>query len=585
MAKKLDEVDVVIIGSGFAGGIPAAELSKKGYKVVVLERGKDQKTEDFIGSKDELRYARRNEIIQDLSKESFTIRNTKDETATPIRANDSSFYIGTNTGGMSLHWGGVTHRWLPYDFEIYSKTVEKYGENKIPPEMNLQDWGITYKELEKYYDQFEKTLGVAGENNPLGPERSDDYPNPPLKEKPSTRLFKEATTELNYHPYALPTAFADQPYTNPDGETINACVYCSFCAFYGCDFGAKGDPITTVLKTAKETGNYELRNNSYAKRILHDGKKATGVLYVDTETGEEYEQHAKLVVSAAFTFTNTKLLLLSEIGEPYNPETEEGIIGKNFTGHHTNLILSPTVGYFEDEKFNNFSGAGGMGATIDDFNAEQLNHDELDFLHGFEIYIVEGGVQPIGSNNVPGDIPLWGKEFKDKSLYYANRQLYLLHQSGSLAWNHNYFDLDSNYKDAFGDPLLRITCKYTDQDRNINNMAFQKSKEILEKMGADIVETPSADEMEFSGTDLEPHSAGGVIMGENPDSSAVNNYSQMWEMENLFVVGASSFPNFGHHNPTGTVGALAYRAAEGMDEYLKGDGGLLIKAKKDKIKV
>jgi len=579
MAKKLDKVDVVIIGSGWSGGIVAAELAKKGYQVVGLERGKDQSIEDFIGAKDELRYTRRSEMTQDLTIESFTVRNTLDESAIPIRGK-AGFNIGTNTGGMSAHWTGVTFRWLPFDFEIKSKLIEKYGKDIIPKDMTIQDWGITYDELEKYYDQFEKTAGVAGEDNPLGPERSDEYPNPPVKETPSVQLFQEAAKELGYHPYRLPSANADQDYENPDGETINACVYCAFCTLHGCDFGAKADPIVTVLKTAKKTNNYELRNAAYAKRILHDGERATGVLYVDTETGEEYEQPADLVVSAAFTFTNTKLLLLSEIGEPYDVKTGKGIIGKNYTGHHTNIGLIGATGFFEDKKFNNFAGAGALGATIDDYNPEQLDHLEEGFLHGYEVYILQEGNPPISGNNVPEGTPLWGKEFKEKSLHYANRQITLAHQYGSLPWNHNFLDLDPNYTDAFGDPLLRITCKYTDHDRNINRQALETSKEILEQMGADIIQAPEiTDETEFSGADVEAHSAGGVIMGEDAETSAVNSYSQMWDMENLFVVGASSFPHFGHHNPTGTVGAMAYRAAEGMIKYLEEGGGLLVEAK------
>src|SRR5699024_5769288 len=128
----------------------------------------------------------------------------------------------------SVHWSGQTYRYLPFDFEIRSKIVEKYGEDRIPDDMFVQDWGITYDELEPYYDQFEKTAGISGEENPLGPERSNKYPNPPMKETPITRLFKEAAEELDYHPYHIPSANMSQNYENPDGETINACAYCSF---------------------------------------------------------------------------------------------------------------------------------------------------------------------------------------------------------------------------------------------------------------------------------------------------------------------------------------------------------------------
>src|SRR5699024_8357661 len=139
----------------------------------------------------------------------------------------------------------------------------------------------------------------------------------------------------------------------PDGETINACVYCSFCENYGCDFGAKAEPLTTVLPAAIKTGNYQIRHNSYAIRVLHKNNRATGILYIDLNTGEKYEQPADLVVLGGFIYTNIRMLLLSEIGVPYNPKTGEGVIGKNFTGHFSGIEFTPVaVGFFKNKKFN-----------------------------------------------------------------------------------------------------------------------------------------------------------------------------------------------------------------------------------------
>lgn len=576
MATKLAKVDVVILGSGWAGGIMAAELAKKGYKVVGLERGKDKKLDDYIGVKDELRFSQRYEMMQDLTKETITSRNSPNKTALPVRTNEDALF-GTDTGGAGVHWNGVNFRFLPYDFEIYSQTVKRYGKDKIPKEMTLQDWGITYDELEKYYDQYEKMAGISGEENPIGPKRSDKYPNPPMKDSPAINLFKEATKKLGYHPYHIPSANISKTYENPDGQTLNACMYCAFCETYGCDFGAKSDPIVTVLPTAKKTGNYELRNEATVTRVLYDGNRATGLLYIDTKTGKEYEQPADVVVLAGFTFTNNRLLLLSKIGTPYNPKTGEGVIGKNFTGHFNNITYLGARGFFEKKKFNNFAGAGAFGATIDDFSGDNIDHSDLDFLHGFEIQIQTTGYRPIEYNFVPKGTPSWGKEFKEKSLYYTNRNLYVNALSGGLPWQHNYLDLDPTYTDINGDPLLRVTNVYTDQDRNLNRYAVKKCKEIMEEMGADTIDIDEiSDDVDFNNSYTTGHFAGGVIMGEDPKTSAVNNYSQMWDAENLFVVGASSFPHFGNYNPTETVGALAFRAAEGVDKYLSGNGGPLV---------
>ncbi|HLR53064.1 MAG TPA: GMC family oxidoreductase [Candidatus Avamphibacillus sp.] len=581
MAKKLDKVDVVVVGTGWSGGIVSAELAKAGYKVVGFERGEEKSTQDYIGAKDELRYMSRKHMMQDLNKqETITSRNEIDEKALPVRTQDEMM-VGNDLGGSSVHWAGATYRYSPIDFEIRSKITEKYGEKKIPEGMYLQDWGITYDELEKYYDRFEKTAGLSGEEDPLEEGRSSDYPNPPMIETPNLRLFKEAAKNLGYHPFQIPSANLTQKYENPDGQVINQCQYCAFCTHYGCDFGAKADPIVTVIPTAQETGNFELRVNSYVRRVVYDGKKATGVIYIDLKTGQEYEQPADVVVLGGFTFTNTRLLLLSEIGKPYNPETREGVIGRSFHGQFNTMALGAR-GFFEDKKFNLHMGAGALGATFSDLGGEHIDNTDTDFIHGGGVEIRQYGDGPINNNPVPKGTPLWGEEFKEKSLHYANRSLLVWFTPAIFSWWHNYMDLDPTYKDPFGDPVIRVTHKLTDQDRNLAKFGVEKCKEVMEEMGADIIDVDEVPE-EFDHVYQGTHYAGGVIMGEDPETSAVNNYLQMWDAENLFVVGASAFPHFGNRHPTATVGALAYRAAEGVEKYLK-EGGMLAEPKNNKMK-
>lgn len=577
MAKKLDKVDVIIVGSGWAGSIISAELAKNGHQVVCLERGEEKSVEDYLRVKDELRYGNNNELMQDLNNETITSRHKRDIPALPVRTKDK-LHAGNNLGGGGNHWAAASFRFPEYDFEIYSKTVEKYGKDKIPNEMTLQDWGITYDELEKYYDRFEKMAGISGEPDPLGPERSDDYPTPPMIKTPQIKLFTEAAENLGYHPFMTPSGNLSESYENPDGERINQCQYCAFCSGFGCDFGAKSDPVVTVIPTARKTGNFEIREKSYVRRIKYEGDKATGVLYVDTKTGIEYEQPADVVVLSAYTYTNTRLLLLSEIGEPYNPNSQEGIIGKNFSGHYM-VSLSATA-FFEDKKFNNFMGAGALGALISDFDGDNFDHTDLDFIHGGMIEFRQDGYRPLTRNDVPEGTPNWGKEFKDKSLYYTNRTIPIRVQPSTMPWSFNYLDLDPEHKDDYGDPLLRVTNEFTDQDRNLMNFCLDKCEEIAKEMGADFVVKDKVME-EFENNFTYVHDGGGVIMGDDPKNSAVNNYSQMWTMDNLFVVGGSSFPHFPTYNPTETIGALAYRAAEGVDEYLNNSDGLLINKEKE----
>lgn len=574
MAIKLDKVDVVVVGTGWAGGIPSAELAKKGYKVVALERGKDHDHSDFVGSKDELRYASRYEIMTDNSISTVTARGHSDEEAFPLRTQSENFE-GNNVGGSSVHWSGVTQRGRKFDLQARSITIDKYGEDKIPVDMNLQDMGISYEELEPYFDQFEKTAGTSGEDDPMGPPRSDSYPTGPMRPSYPVKLFKEAASELGYHPVMIPSANLSEQYENPDGETINACQYCSFCMMYGCDFGAKSDPVATVIPTAMKTENFELRTDSYARRVVHKDGKASGVIYVDMRTGFEYEQPADVVILAGYTISNTHLMLLSEIGKPYDPKTGEGVIGKNTAG-----LTSPggsATGFFENEKFNLFMGSGSLGGTFSDLDSDNIDNSDLDFIGGGICEIRQRGSGPIGSNPVPQGTPRWGKEFKEKSLHYANRMLSVGFMSPSFGWKFNYMDLDPKYTDMFNDPLLRITHSVTEQDQKYSEYFSTRAEEIMEEMGADIVEKSNPPQ-EWHHTQGYGETSGGVIMGDDPKTSAVNNYSQVWEMENLFVIGASALP---HKIPqqTGTIGALAYRAAEGIDTYLSEGSGLLVKDK------
>ena len=566
----MPKTDAVIVGVGWGGGIIASELTKQGVSVVGLERGEERHTEDYYMVHDELRYAIRHELMQDLAKETLTFRSNEKTRALPMRQY-GSFLMGTGLGGAGVHWNGQTYRFLPYDFNIRSATIERYGKNKIPDGMTIQDWGITYDEIEPYYDKFEKMAGISGEENPLGGKRSSPYPTKPMKHSPQMTLFKKATENLKYHPYTVPSANLSEPYENPDGIKRAECQYCGFCERFGCVYGAKADPVVTVIPVANKTGKFDLRTHSWVRRILHKGGKATGVLYTDVTTGEEIEQPADIVVVTSYVFNNSKLLLNSKIGKPYNSSTGKGVVGKNYAYQ---VVKGAASGYFKDQKFNNFAGAGALGMVIDDYNGDNFDHADLDFIHGGYLSLSQTGKRPIANNPIPGSSPTWGKEFKENSLNYINQSLSVGAMGASMPYQRHFLDLDPTYKDTFGDPLIRMTFDFEDQDRKLAQFTAKKAGGILKEMGATKV-----DAMQDLGpynitTYQSTHNTGGVIMGADPEASAVNNYLQMWDMENVFVVGASAFPHNGGYNPTDTVGALAYRASEGILNH-KNNGGML----------
>src|SRR5258708_6219550 len=369
MVTKLKEVDVVIVGLGWTGGILSKELAEAGLKVVALERGAARTpTNDYAlpNLRDELRYVVRHDPMQNTARDTLTVRNNPSQEALPMRRLGSCL-PGEVVGGSAVHWSGHTWRWTDMEFKIRSMYEERYGKSFIPADMTIQDWGISYAELEPYYEKFEYTAAISGKagnikgeiqagGNPFEAPRARDYPLPPLTPILASEMFAQAAKNNGYHPFPRPSANASRAYTNPDGSKYGACQYCGYCQRFGCEANAKGSPHMTVIPIALANSNFELRTHSWATKVLKDadGKRVTGVAYTNILTGEEFEQPAGLVLLCAYAINNVHLMLLSGIGEPYDPVAQKGIIGKNYcyqTGASATL-------FFEVHHFNPFMNAG-----------------------------------------------------------------------------------------------------------------------------------------------------------------------------------------------------------------------------------
>lgn len=567
MAKVLKKVDVVTIGAGWTGGIVAAECTKAGLEVLSLERGHMQSTDNFAHIHDEWRYGINYGLMQDCSRETITMRHNLNEVALPMRKM-GSFLLGNNVGGAGVHWNGWTFRFMPYDFEIATQSKKRYG-NKLGNDYTLQDWGITYKEMESYYDKFEKTCGISGEPNPLekqmGAFRSSPYPQAPLENTKMLKRFEQAAKSFNLHTYRVPAANSQGAYTNPDGQDLMPCQYCSYCERYGCEYSAKASPINTVIPKAMQTSKYTIRTYSNVVEILKKGNKVTGVRFIDTRTMEEFIQPADIVVLSSFMLNNAKLLMVSNIGEQYDPKTGKGTLGKNYC-YQLNMS---SIAFF-DEQFNTFMGSGALGTTCDDFNGDNFDHSKESFLHGAMIYMIQTGMRPIQSAPVPNGTPKWGATFKKALNYNFTRFLTISAQGASLPYKTNYLSLDPTYKDAYGLPLLRLTYNFTDQDRALHKFFTDKTAEIAQRMKGVRSVSKGAYIKDYSVIPYQStHNTGGTTMGSDPKTSVVNTYLQHWDMENLFVVGAGNFQHNSGYNPTDTAGALAYRCAEGIIKYSK----------------
>lgn len=244
MAERLKPVDVVTIGVGLTGSLMALELAKAGLKVVGLERGAGRSTvPDFQGPTihDELRFSVRKGMMQDNTREPVTFRNSSDDTALPLRR-WGSFLPGTGLGGSFVHWNGQTFRFQEADFIYKTHIEQRYGKKILDPELTLQDWGVTYGDLEPHYDRFEYLCGTSGKagnikgaiqpgGNPFEAPRSREYPTPPMKEPYFAAMFRKGAESLGYHPYPQPSSNLSQPYTNPEGLSLQQCVFWAIAYF------------------------------------------------------------------------------------------------------------------------------------------------------------------------------------------------------------------------------------------------------------------------------------------------------------------------------------------------------------------
>jgi gluconate 2-dehydrogenase alpha chain len=578
-------VDAVTIGVGWTGGIIARELTKAGLTVVGLERGDYRDTvPDFLqpAIHDELAYAVRNKLFQNPATDAMSFRNSMRETALPIRQ-FSAFLPGDGLGGGSTHWNGKTYRFLATDFKIRSHFTAKYGAAVFGDDCTSQDWPVTYDDLEPYYDRFEYLAGISGKagnlngkkipgGNPFESPRKRDFPNPPLTISVAQQLFTQATSNIGLHPFVCGSANLSRAYKNTEGVQMGACSFCGFCERFGCYNSSKSSLQTALLPVLLKEPKYELRCNSRVMRIEVDssGRTATGVTYIDAN-GAEVFQPANMVFVTAFAPNNVYMLLISRIGRPYDPASGQGVIGKNYTYQN----LGGATMYFEGKNFNPFMGAGSVNVSIDDYNADNFDHAGLDFVGGGVTGCGSSGGRPILYHPVPPGTPRWGSAWKAAAAKQYGSTFSFATDAAVQGYRGNYLDLDPTYTNAFGQPLLRMTFDWGKHE--INYWDFLRVKyDAIAKAIAPKTYVIEGHKDHFNTVGYQStHMCGGVIMGADPSTSAVNQYQQVWDVPNVFSLGASSFPQNAGYNPTDTVGALAYYTADAVTKHYVKNPGLL----------
>ncbi len=537
--RPQEEVDFVIIGSGAAGGIMAKQLSVAGFSVVVLEQGgwgKYGHEQDY--TKDELlnrNPSPEDRLMSDPSRQRNTFRRNDREEA---RRGGHSY--GCVVGGGTVTYGGSSWRHLPWEFNEASTVGTIAGTG-------LADWPISYEELEPYYTQAEWEMGISGQrvDSPFVAPMSKEYPVPPVPLKASGALFNVAAAKLGLSVVPGPLAIITEPYM---GRT--ACVNCGMCSGFGCHVRARSSSAVTVIPLAIETGNCEVRVNSYVREISVDnGGRVTGVTYFNALRQEVF-QSAKAVVLSANAGESARLLLLSSSNRfPEGLANSSGVVGKY-------LMLggyAGASGLFE-HPLNDYKGVV-SGAGILDYVAS----DPKRGFYGGGRLTSRGYATPIsyGLGGLSPGSPRWGAGYKQALRDQARHRMTVNCYTSQLPLETNRVDLDPTEKDEWGLPAMRITS--TSHPDDIKNMEFfrDKSIEILEAAGATSV---------WAGTIRDStggaHNRGTCRMGNDPTNSVVDKFHRAHDVPNLFIVDGSNLVTGGRNHPTMTIQALAFRAAE-----------------------
>jgi choline dehydrogenase-like flavoprotein len=534
--------DFAIVGSGAAGGVLARELASRGFHVVVLEQGPWRQPVQF--HHDELGVWFLGELTGSKPDFPQSFRRSPDETAT-VQDLPGPLLYARGVGGSSVHFTANYWRFHPIDFRERSRWGTIAGTR-------FDDWPITYEELEPYYTKVDWEVGVSGAPGPFDPPRSRAYPMPPLPVKSSGVLLSRGARKLGLHPQPAPMAILSRPHNGR-----SACQHCGFCMGYGCEFGAKSSTLASMIPQAVATGRCEVRPNATVFRVDMDRHgRARGVLYRD-ERGREQRQKARAVILAANGAETARLLLMSASGAfPDGLANSSGMVGKCLMWN------------------GNVSAWGTFPEPLNEYKSVQVTRIVHDFYDADPARGFYGGGGFDGRFSfgpilfsmlaLPPDLPRWGPEFKRFLHQSFTHTMEVACHSTSLPVETNSVSLDPTIKDTLGRPALRIT--YRDHDDDLKTMQFLQDRalEVLEAAGA-----TRAWAHPVQPQNIGAHLLGTCRMGADPKASVVDADHRTHDVRNLFICDGSSFVTSGRGQPTMTIQALAFRAADRIAELAR----------------
>ncbi len=597
------QTDVVVLGLGQTGGPIAAELTAAKYNVVGIDKGPfwDYNTDWIQTNKDdEWAINIERKFDHPLYISTYTIRNTMNQFAIPVRRytkNVQYHALGHGVGGAATHYGGGLGRFSPWSYQPVTMSIEKYGQdgyntflsNVTGGTPDLEDWPVTYDDMVPYYNSWEQAIGVVGTNqDPFIPNAT--FPMPPHPETAYAPIFKNAVTSLGYTPYPSVSGLISGGYTNQYGITRNGCVYCGWCGGlcnYPCEVGAKSSSHVTTIPAAVNTGLFDMRLDSYVFRIDTDTSgKPTGVRYYDA-TGKVHVQPAKVVFNGLWGYNLIRTMLLSGIGQPYDPVSHTGSLGRGLQfGYYPTTSSASVPLDIGANTYCSGNGSGGGYAIMDlnEVNPNYKHTDDLTFMGGvslsFGTYL--GGGPSTFINYFPGLTTFgsaWKASIKDQRI--PQKITATLSGTGpTLPVLEHYADLDPHYYDIYGDPSARITNDWDANTWRTSNYLINKTTlitDILGKMGdASKIKKTNIAELTQHIDWWGHHTRGGARTGANQATSVFNKWMQCWTSENLFAAGEIC-DTFGDNITAGThvAGAMAYLAADGIKKYLSTGGSLV----------
>lgn len=553
MVKRLDAVDVVIVGLGAGGGPAAKVLSEAGYSVVGFDKGPWLRNSEHY-SGDELKFQNRSYLWPDVDLMPRTVRS--DENSESRIFNFSP--VPSAVGGGTTHMAGWTPRPRPSDFIMRTLHGDIDGAS-------LADWPYRYDDLEPYLTKVEWSYGISGlDGAEVGAGfRSKRYPSGPLGPTKFGLKFYEGCRKLGVNAMPLPMSHLTE--RNELGR--KAVNRSSFWNQYGDPTETRSTVATTYIPDALATGNFEVRADSFVREITvgADGK-ATGVIYINPD-GTEEEQRARVVILALGAIESARLMLLSKSALfPDGIANDSGLVGKNATFHEYLFA----VGLFDKEvsdPLNGFTGNYQSGGSMHFYETDESRGH----IGGGIIATTQIG-QPINPI-LPGK-PIWGNAAKDADRDYFLHSMKIGMILQDLPQETNRVDLDPQVTDRWGLPVARITNKPHVNDTAMSKWQIDKNVEILEAAGA-VRTMPVYLGDEFTGNACHQH--GTVRMGTDPAKSVLNEWAQAHSVENLFVLDGSGFATALGVNPTLTIMAHSWRAADYIaSTYLRGRAERLV---------